>query len=134
LTWNIPLTERLDIGVNLARRGYPPAGIAANIADRHYMGRGRPQAAAHLTKQIFSAWYAANGGQTEAQEEIGRKANTLKREGWRPIFDDRGRCFFIHSSGVTVNRQGGSFTDFNQAVEYTFNSATREVLTDVVSR
>ena len=128
MTWNIPLTERFDIGVNLARRGYPPAGIAANIAGRHYMGRGRPQAAAYLTKQIFSAWNAANGCQTEEQEKTGRQATILRSEGWRPIFDDRGRCFFTHSSGVTVNQMGGSFANFDEAVSYTFKSATRELL------
>lgn len=127
-TWTTPRAELIEIGVNLAKRGdYPVESIARNMVDLHFAGKN-PKAIKELTRDIRAAWYAANGCQTEQQEQMSAMARQLRAEGWKHILDDEGRCMWIHlNSGITVNRNGGLFASFDEATQYTFNSATRQV-------
>ncbi len=130
MNWDKDRSELAVMGAKLARLGYKPRHIARNFADQHYFGRSRPKAAAKLAPLIIEAWYKLNGAMTKEQEKSHKMGGILRAEGWRPIFDDEGRCFWWHESNVSVNNGGGGFRNYEEATLVCFNSPVREWVKD----
>jgi len=136
--WTHPRTELIEIGVNLARRGYDIAGIAEHITLRHFTGRNYKSAERHLAGAIAHRFYVRHAGRTERQEEIANMAAQLYAEGWQPLFDeghDNGnaneRCFWLHkSTHLSVNSNGGFFHGYAAATRAAYESHVRALLAD----
>lgn len=69
------------------------------------------------------------GCRTEQQESVDRMADTLRREGWRLLFDlDDIRCYWRHESGLSVNNAGGYFRCAEEATWRAYKSQVRTIL------
>jgi hypothetical protein len=127
--WKKDRRELAQIAAELCRRGYQAEHLAQSLANSHYLGKDRSLAGKLLRPLIIKEWYKLNGGLTEDQEQANDMARQLKAEGWKPIFDEQGRCFWYHQAlEISVNNQGGGFPNFHIATLNTYNSATREMI------
>jgi len=127
--WTRPRQELIHIGANLCYRGWGLSGIARGMVERHFSGSGTRQAERRLRRDIAAAFWTIYGGQTQKQRELSDMALVLRREGWQPLFDDRGQgCFWRHESGCTVNCNGGFFHSYQAATKAAYESQTRAML------
>jgi hypothetical protein len=128
--WNHPRSELIEIGVNLARKGYNITDVAEHLVLRHFTGRSYRDAEKRLAGAIAREFWMRHAGRTERQQEIADMADALRAEGWKPLFDtDADRCFWLHqSTGMTVNCNGGFFYNYAAATRAAFESALRALL------
>jgi len=128
--WTHPRAELIQTGVELARRGYNIMSIAEHMVTRHFNGRNAKSAERHLAAAIARQFYLQHAGRTERQEEIANMADLLRREGWKPLFDDDDeRCFWFHKpTSMSVNCNGGFFYNYAAATRAAFDSVVRALL------
>jgi hypothetical protein len=128
--WNHPRSELIEIGANLARKGYDITSVARHMVLRHFTGRDYKRAERHLAAAIAHRFYLVYAGRTERQQQIADMADALRAEGWKPLFDDGDeRCFWRHvSTGLSVNCNGGFFYNYAAATRAAYESPTRALL------
>jgi len=126
--WTRPRAELIDIAANLCHRGYTIPSLAETMVERHFLGKDRNAAAKRLRPAIAAAFWRLYGGLTDKQVSIADKAAQLSKEGWAPLYDDHGACFWRHQSGITVNSNGGFFPSYQAATLAAYESQTRAML------
>jgi hypothetical protein len=126
--WTRSRAELIDIAAHLCHRGYTIPSVAESMAERHFTGKDRSGAARRLQPAIAAAFWRLYGGLTEKQVSIADKAAQLSKEGWAPLYDDRGGCLWRHRSGTTVNCNGGFFPSYQAATQAAYESQTRALL------
>lgn len=130
--WNRPRQELIEIGANLAHKGYNIASIAQHLTLRHFTGRDYKRAERCLAAAIAHRFYLVHAGRTEQQQQIADMADALRAEGWKPIFDtNNDRCFWQHqSTGMAVNCNGGFFHNYAAATIAAYEGALRAILNE----
>jgi len=128
--WNHPRAALVEIGVNLARKGYNIASVAEHLVLRHFTGRDYRSAEKRLAGAIAHEFWMRHAGRTERQQEIADMADALRAEGWKVLFDvDDERCFWLHqSTRLSVNCNGGFFYNYAAATRSAYESALRALL------
>ncbi len=125
--WTHPRSALVKSATQSVIRGWGSIGeIAENTLRRHYIGKSPERALKRLVQDIYQAVLHSNPS-TEFKQMEAR----LLAEGWRflPVNDAGSEGVFIHEpTGNMVNRNGGVFETYEDAVKATYNSATRAYL------
>jgi hypothetical protein len=105
---------------------------AANAVRVHYRGISPEKATALLARDLEVMVAARKRGEFERKSrELVTMAHRIEAEGWRWMtIPDRSGGFFWHDRHGSINNMGGGFKTWEEAVQRTFNSEIRKMVTD----
>ena len=128
--WGRSRAELIEIGVDLARRGYSARAVAGAMVMQHFEGTDHRGASRRLERAIITRFWQRYAGRTARQQSVDEMASALYEERWKPLFaEDDERCFWVHEpSGMSVNCNGGFFYCYAAATKRAYESATRATL------
>ncbi len=124
--WQHPRKKLISAAADAYQRGWGSIGeLAESAVRRHYMGKSPDRALRLFVRDLYRE--VVRRGDPEFRQMV----ETLHAEGWEYLPMDgvgmRG-IFFHRPTGNQVNRMGGPFDSFEEAVKATYYSATRELL------
>lgn len=128
--WKISREDVIGAAVAaVTRYHYTVEGVVDNLVIWHYQGASRTLAAAKLRPEVERGVAAVVRQKIQEEaRELRRMEEELEAEGWRFVWDASGfGGFWVHASGVNVNRMGDTFPSRKEATLATYNSATREL-------